>query len=95
MASRSLGSRLRSVLLAILLVPLAALLPAGPAGSSPRPAAPAPSEAGAEAGLLGTGVTGTGPLENFTAPGSNLIRLLAGAFDPLADPLLDPGTIAL
>ncbi|MBI4259575.1 MAG: S8 family serine peptidase, partial [Actinobacteria bacterium] len=70
-------------------------LPAGPAGSSPRPAAPAPSEAGAEAGQLGTGVTGTGPLETFTAPGSNLIRLLAGAFDPLADPLLDPGTIAL
>ena len=32
-------------------------------------------------------VTGTGPLANFEARGENLIRLLAGAFDPRSDSL--------
>ena len=46
-------------------------------------------------GLLGTEARGTGVLPNFEAKGSNLIRLQAGAFDPLSDPLPSPAGIQL
>ena len=44
-------------------------------------------------GILGAGAVGVNRLANFDAEGDNLIRLLVGAFDPLADPLpVQPGT---
>src|SRR5688572_15556194 len=36
---------------------------------------------------MATAALGTGPLANFEARGDNLVRLLAGAFDPAQDPL--------
>src|SRR5438093_13461026 len=72
---RLLPVLLVSALLALLTMPLSASASSHAAGD----------------GVLGTQVTGTGVLPNFSAQGSNLIRLLAGAFDPLSDPL-PPGT---
>jgi hypothetical protein len=69
-------ARVRSALVCSLILSIGVAVPA-PAAATPN------GSNGPEAGLLGTAVTGTGILPHFKAKGSNLVRLLAGAFDPL------------
>jgi uncharacterized repeat protein (TIGR01451 family) len=79
----------RSLRVSLVIGLVATLLPLLP------PAASAQAPSSRDAGLLGTGVRGTGVLPNFAAEGANLIRLQVGAFDPLADPLPAPPGIPL
>jgi hypothetical protein len=80
---RGAGSRTTA---AAVLVALALILPANAIAANAAARSGAASAGGSEAGLHGLGVRGTGILPNFAATGSNLVRLQAGAFDPLADP---------
>ena len=70
--------------LAVLVLALPGLIRADGNASAP---------AGGDPGVLNSQLVGANDLPNWHAEGPNLIRLLAGAFDPLADaPPVPPGT---
>ncbi|HYV02424.1 MAG TPA: hypothetical protein VEM93_08875, partial [Actinomycetota bacterium] len=77
--------------LAVLATALAAVPPSPASAGGHRPS----SAGSAASGLLGTELKGVGLLDNFTGRGSNLVRLLAGVFDPTRDALPDQSGIPL
>ncbi|MDP8956207.1 MAG: S8 family serine peptidase, partial [Actinomycetota bacterium] len=79
---------------ALVIVLAATVLPLIPSSASAAEGVSS-SDTRKDPGVLGTEVRGTGKLPNFTAEGSNLIRLQVGAFDPLDDPLPAPDGIPL
>ncbi|MCA1695844.1 MAG: hypothetical protein LC749_14550, partial [Actinobacteria bacterium] len=80
---------------AVVATVLALLAPAPAAGArAGAGVSPAQTRSGqGDPGLTGTGLRGTGLLPNFAAKGSHLIRLQAGAFDPLANPAPAQGAL--